>query len=197
MEKLKDTECIETLKEIQGRVTSIALVHEELYRSPDLVTLDFSTYIERMIKYLLIFYSPEKNINLKLNVEKIFIGIDTAIPLGIILNEIISNAVDYAFPNKSEGEISVNLCETENYKRRLKKSGSLRKASKCQNDKHFQYVLIIKDNGVGFPKDINFKETTSLGLQIVNLLNEQIEGCIELETNKGTKFSIFFNNLNK
>jgi two-component sensor histidine kinase len=101
VEKLKDTECIGALKEIQGRITSIALVHEELYRSPDFVTLDFSTYLEKMIKYLLVFYRPEENINLKLNIEKIFIGIDAAIPLGIIINEIIYNAVDYAFPNES------------------------------------------------------------------------------------------------
>ena len=66
--------------------------------------------------------------------------------------------------------------------------------SKCQNEKHFQYVLIVKDDGIGFPKEINFKKPTSLGLQIVNLLVEQIEGCIELETNEGTKFSIWFNN---
>lgn len=148
-----------------------------------------------MIKYLLDFYRPEKNINLKLNVEKIFIGIDTAIPLGIILNELIHNSVDYAFPNKSEGEISVNLCEAENYNQYLKKFWGFRADSKCQNEKHFQYVLIIKDNGMGLPKEIDFKSTNSLGLQIVNLLVEQIEGCIEIETNKGTKFSIWFSDL--
>ena len=84
MEKLKETECIEDLKEIQRRITSIALAHEELYNSPDLASLDFSTYLEKMIKYLIAFYRPEQNINLKLNIEKIFIGIDTAIPLGMM-----------------------------------------------------------------------------------------------------------------
>lgn len=197
VEKLKNTECIEALKEIQGRITSIALVHEELYRSPDLVTLDFSTYLERMIKYLLDFYRPEKNINLKLNLEKIFIGIDTAIPLAIMLNELIHNSVDYAFPNKSAGEISINLCEAENYNQYLKKYEGFRADSKCQNEKHFQYLLIFKDNGIGFPQDIDFKNTSSLGFQIIDLLVEQIEGCIDLETNKGTKFSIWFSDLSK
>jgi two-component sensor histidine kinase len=102
--------------------------------------------------------------------------------------QLLSNAVIHAFPNKCEGEISIQLCEAENYKQYLKKSGDFRADSKCQNEKHFQYVLTIKDNGIGIPKNIDFGKTTSLRLQIVNLLVEQIEGCIELETNKGTKF---------
>lgn len=195
MENLKDTECIGALKEIQGRITSIALVHEELYSSKDFVTLDFSSYLEKMIKYLLVFYRPENNINLKLNVENIFVGIDTAIPLGIILNELIANSEQFAFPNKSEGEISIYLCGAENYKQHLTKSGDIRADSKCQNEKHFQYILIFKDTGIGFPKDIDFKNAVSLGLQIVNLLVEQIEGCIEIEGNTGTKISIWFSNL--
>lgn len=194
IEKLKNTECVEDLKEIQRRITSIALVHEELYSSPQLETIDFSTYLDKMIKYLFEFYRPERNIKLKVNTEKIFVGLDTAIPLGIISNGLLSNAVNHAFPNRREGEISVKLCEAENYKQYLKKSGDFQADSNCQNEKHFQYVLSIKDNGIGFPKEIEFKKTISLGLQIVNLLVEQIEGCIELETNTGTEFIIWFNN---
>ena len=117
---------------------------------------------------------------------------DTAIPLGNIVTELISNALKHAFPDGSEGEISIFLCKKENYKQYLEKSGDIKTDSECKNIEDLQFVLVIKDNGTGFPKEIDFKNTDSLGLQIVTILVEQIEGCIELERNEGTKFSIWF-----
>jgi two-component sensor histidine kinase len=188
-EKLQDTECINTLKEIQGRITSIAFVHDELYSSPDLVTLDFSSYLAKMINYLLDFYKPKnKKISLKLNVEKILVGMDTAIPLGIIVNELLSNAVNYAFPNDIGGEITISLYGTGNHE-------DIGTISKCQGKTHYQYVLIIHDNGIGLPNEIEFESSDSLGFQIVNLLVDQIDGCIEREKSDGTKFCIWFNNI--
>ena len=188
-EKLQNTECINTLKEIQGRITSIAFVHDELYSSPDLVTLDFSSYLAKMIKYLLDFYKPKnKNINLTLNVEKILVGMDTAIPLGIITNELLSNAVNYAFPYDIGGEITISLYDIKNH-------DSIGVISKCQGETHYQYVLIIQDDGIGIPNDIKFESSDSLGFQIVNLLVDQIDGCIERETSNGTKFCVWFNNI--
>lgn len=153
MEKFrdKDKEVIEAFKEIQSRITSIALIHEELYRSTNMVTLDFSSYLKKLIAHILDFYKIKaRNINLKLNLEKVCLGMDTAISLGIIVNELISNSVKHAFPNES-GEISVSLCKVENGKKYLEKSGNIMVDSECRNKKHLQFVLVIKDNGKGFP----------------------------------------------
>lgn len=195
-EKFTDAEFLEALKESQIRIASIALIHAELYRSTNLVTLDFSAYLRKLTAYLFDSYKTlNKNITLKLNVEEVYLGMDTAIPLGIIVNEFISNAVKYAFSKGVNGEIIVNLCKRENYKQHREKSGDIRTDSECQSIKDLQFVLVIKDNGIGLPKEIDFKNTDSLGFQIINLLVEQIDGCIELERNKGTKFSIWFKNV--
>jgi two-component sensor histidine kinase len=134
------------------------------------------------------------NISLKLNLEQIYLGMDTAIPLGNIVTELISNALKHAFPKGSDGEISIFFCKKENYTQYLKRSGDSKTDSECQNIEDLQIVLVIKDNGIGFPNDIDFQNTDTLGLQIVNILVEQIDGCIELERNNGTKFSIWFRN---
>jgi two-component system, sensor histidine kinase PdtaS len=185
---------LEAFKESKDRVATLALIHEELYRSTDTNFLDFSAYLKMLIPYL--FDSYERyNISLKLNLEQVSLGMDTAIPLGNIVTELISNALKHAFPAGSEGEISIFLCKKENYKQYLEKSGDIKKDSECQNIEDLQFVLVIKDNGMGFPKEIDFKNTNSLGLQIVTILVEQIEGCIEIERNQGTKFSIWFKDL--
>lgn len=130
--------------------------------------------------------------SLKLSLEQVNLGMDTAIPLGSIVTELISNAMKHAFPNGSKGKISIILCKKENYKQYLEKSGDFRADSECQDIGDLQFILVIKDNGTGFPKEIDFKNTDSLGLQIVTVPIEQIDGCIELERKNGTEFTIWF-----
>ncbi|AKB81536.1 sensory transduction histidine kinase [Methanosarcina barkeri 3] len=186
---------LEAFKESKNRVASMALIHEELYRSTDSTAqiLDFSAYLTNLATYLFDSYNiKNNNISLKLNLEQVSLNMDTAIPLGNIVTELISNALKYAFVDESKGEISIILCRNENYKQYLEKSRDFRTDFECQNIEDLPFILIIKDNGKGFPREIDFKNTDSLGLQLVNILVEQIDGCIELKRNNGTEFTIWF-----
>ncbi len=190
---------LEAFKESKNRVASMALIHEELYRSPTYSTaqtLDFSAYLTNLTAYLFDSYNIKNdNISLKLNLEQVNLNMDTAIPLGNIVTELISNALKYAFLDESKGEISIILCKNKNYKRYVKKSRDFRTDFECQNIEDLPFVLIVKDNGKGFPKELDFQNTDSLGLQLVNILVQQIDGCIELKRNNGTEFTIWFKDI--
>ncbi|WP_342303773.1 histidine kinase dimerization/phosphoacceptor domain -containing protein [Methanolobus sp. ZRKC5] len=167
-DKFKDEEVIEAFKESQNRVVSMALVHEELYRSQDMESIDFSDYLMKLVNELSYSYAVNKEyIKIKMNVDPTFLDMDTAIPLGMIVNELVSNSFKHAFKQEKEREIYVNLSLED---RKL--------------------TLIVGDNGTGFPENINFKETDSLGLQLVTTLTSQIDGIIELDRSKGTEFRI-------
>jgi two-component sensor histidine kinase len=167
-DKFENEEVVEAFRESQNRVISMALVHEELYRSQDMESIDFSDYLMKLVNELSYSYMVEKkNIRIKLDLDIVFVEMDTAIPLGMIVNEIISNSLKHAFEPGQEGEIFVNLDLTD---------GKL--------------TLTIGDNGRGFPENIDFTRTESLGLQLVTTLTAQINGTIELDTSEGTKFRI-------
>jgi two-component system, sensor histidine kinase PdtaS len=186
----------EAFKESRDRVVSMALIHEELYRSTDATFINFSDFLKKLIPYLFDSYKNiNDNISLKMNIEEVLLEMDTAVPLGNIVTELISNALKHAFPDGNKGEIRIFLCKKENYKQYFVKSGDIKTDSECQNIEDLQFVLVIKDNGMGFPKEIDFKNTDSLGLQIVTILVEQIDGCIELKSNEGTEITIWFSNL--
>jgi|GEM_PF-368871 len=161
------------LRESQGRVKTMAMIHEKLYRSNDFTHIRFDEYIAKLVSD--IFYSCNVNkerIEPVLCVEEVTLNIETAIPCGLIINELISNSLKYAFPNDASGKISLSLL----------KSGK-------------NYELTISDDGVGFPKSLDFRNTDSLGLQLVTNLVDQIDGQIELNTDHGTKFHIEFKEL--
>lgn len=164
-----DAIAFNVLKESQNRVISMAMIHEMLYQSPNLSQIDFSDYIKNLISHINYSYGS-KNINIKLKTEPIDLNIETAIPLGLIINELVSNSLKYAFPNNQKGKITISL-----------------------SPENKEYTLIINDNGIGLPQNMDFKNTeSSLGLQLVNLLVAQLEGNIELNKNKGTKYTIKF-----
>lgn len=167
-----DEKMVAFFTESQNRVKSMALAHEKLYESKDQASIDFVDYIQNMTAFLLQSYRLDSLVKLQLHIEDVFLGIDTAIPCGLIVNELVSNSLKHAFPAGVEGEISITLSS--------------------DND---VFTLIISDNGAGFPDDIDFKNTESLGLQLVNNLVEQIDGTIELDSNDGTKFTISFKDL--
>jgi two-component system, sensor histidine kinase PdtaS len=197
-EKFKDEKFLEAFSESQSRIISMALIHEELYRSTDMDTLDFSEYLNRLTEYLLNTYNVKnENIILKLNIEKVTLGMDTAIPLGIIVNELVSNAIKHAFPGEANGKIIINLCRREDYEQHLEKSRNLRLDMQCINKTNLEYILVISDNGKGLPEYIDLECVDSLGLQLVHILVEQIDGCIEIERNNGTKFTIWFSDAEK
>lgn len=193
-EKFSDKKMLEAFRESQNRVTSMAIIHEELYKGNEIDTLDFAAYLRKLTADLLNSYSIQKeNIELKLDLENICLGMDTAIPLGIIVNELVSNSLKHAFPEGTEGEILISLGRTDSF---IPDTGNPEMAE-CVNGKNLPIKLIVADNGKGIPEGINLKTTESLGLQLVGILIDQIDGCIELKRGKGTEFTILFGDLGK
>lgn len=170
---IKDQDAREVFKDSQNRANSMALIHEQLYGSTDLKMIDFGDYLRNLISDLFSTYVLDPNvIILNMDVDDVNLDINTAIPLGLIVNELISNAMKYAFPDRRKGGINISL---------RSKDGII--------------MMTIADNGVGFPEDLDFKNTESLGLQLVNSLIGQIEGEIELDRNNGTEFKIIFKDI--
>ncbi|MBI5459018.1 PAS domain S-box protein [Methanobacterium sp.] len=167
---IKDKEALGIFKESQSRANSMALIHERLYRSTDLKRINFGDYIRTLSKDLFHTYADGSGrINLDIDVEDVMMDINTSIPLGLILNELVSNALKHGFPDGMSGDITVDF--------------------KLIGD---QYQLKIGDTGIAFPEDIDYRNTESLGLQLVNNLTRQIDGQIELDTSNGTEFCIKF-----
>ena len=177
---------IKLLKDSQNRIASMALIHEQLHTSnpasevTDLSKINFQQYLttlsERLIDSLL-----TKQINLTIDIEEVYLNIETAQPCGLIINELISNAVEHAFPHSDRGNIEIVF----------------------RQNKAKTFTLLFKDDGIGFPQDKNFYTTESLGLELVFTLVEQLEGKINLNSDKhdgmnslrGTEIEITFQEL--
>ena len=160
----------EYLKISQQRVKTMALIHQQLYRSGDLSGIDFGEYLKKLIDHLLTAYGIDKNqIALVVKTKGIFLSIENAIPCGLIVNELISNSLKHAFYKQNKFRVAALLSQENN-----------------------TYNLTIKDNGKGFPKDIDFRNTSSLGMQLVITLTEQLGGEIQLNNSVGTEFIISF-----
>ncbi|MBD2456440.1 PAS domain S-box protein [Nostoc sp. FACHB-87] len=169
--RTQDTEAAAILRDSQNRIASIALVHEKLYRSADLANIDFAQYIPDLTTHLFDSYNVTSNcIKLKIQVNNASLDIETAIPCGLIINELVSNALKYAFPHQSTGEITVSLEQQDNY----------------------NLILIIQDNGVGLPQNFDPKHTKTLGIILVQGLVKQLRGTIEVNSQQGTEFKITF-----
>jgi two-component sensor histidine kinase len=195
-ETVQSQEILKIFKEIQNRVISMALIHEELYKSSEMTTLDFASYLHKLTTNLLSSYTVDnENISLKLNLERVCLGMDTAIPLGIIVNELVSNSLKYAFEPGKKGEISISLYRSENHNGMHENSANSRAETGFKNGKILQYTLVVADNGPGIPEEIDIENADSLGLKLVNVLVEQIEGHLELKRETGTEFRITFSNI--
>lgn len=195
LEVCKTQEVIEAFLESRSRVISMALIHEELYKGDKIDTLDFAAYLNKLTADLFGSYNlGNKDISFKLGLEQVYLGMDTAIPLGIIVNELVSNSFKHAFPAGGEGEIQINLCRTEIS---ALKNNVSDLDKECMKKNGLDYVLEVSDNGKGIPQEIAFPSADSLGLQLVTILVEQIDGCINLERDHGTKFTIWFSDIDK
>jgi PAS domain S-box-containing protein len=185
-ECINDSEVLEAFRESQDRVMSIAFIHEELHEGRGEDALNFSLYLQRLLQNLFQTYrfgNTEICLNLDLE-ENIFFGMDTAVPLGIIVNELISNSLKYAFSGRKTGEIQIKL-----FNRATSKDLNIKEelTGKCT-----RYTLIVSDNGVGIPEKIDFENSDTLGLQLVNLLVDQLDGTLELKRDQGTEFVMKF-----
>ncbi len=168
-----EEEAVNVLKESQNRIKSMAMIHEKLYMSDDLAHINFVDYIQSLVKNLFYSYNVE-NTNIKpiFEVEDVTLNMETAVPCGLIISELVSNSLKYAFPNERKGEIYVSL--------------------KTVDDK---YELIIRENGIGLPEELDFNNLETLGLLLVNNLTEQIDGELTINRSPGTEFKIKFKEL--
>lgn len=168
---IKDKESLSIFRESQNRAKSMALIHEKLYQSNDLKRIDIGDYIRTLARDLFNTYLTDPTlIELDVDVEDIMLDINTSIPLGLILNELISNSLKHAFPDDRNGKIKI----------------------KFHSNDGDGFTLSVIDDGVGFPEGLDFKKTKSLGLRLVSILSEQINGDIEMDRTTGTNFRIRF-----
>lgn len=169
-----DSQLAKMLAESQHRLYSMALIHEKLYRSKNLRQINLGEYIEDLVTNLFHSYNINDNrIQLQVFAEPILLNIETATPCGLIVNELVSNTLKHAFPNGTNGTVSVECYQT--------------------GDREIH--LFVKDNGTGFPKNLDFRKTGSMGFQVICTLTEQLDGTIELSGEIGTVFHLKFNEL--
>lgn len=170
---IKDEKMLEILKETGGRIQSMAIVHTKIYNSKDYEFIQFGEYARNLIENFQTTYGYKlRNVRFDIDIGDLKLNIDTAIPCGLIINELVSNAVKYAFPDGRAGTITVAV-------------------------KHLKdnfYNLIVNDDGIGVTEGVDIKKSDSLGIQLVTLLSRQLNGSIEVNTapDKGTRFTITF-----
>jgi len=168
--QIQDKRVVKLFEESQDRVISMALLHEKMYKSNDLSHIDAREHFTLLSKDLIKTYQVDKTIELDLKVDELDIEMKTLVPLGLIINEMITNSLKYAFQNKDSGVVIVHI-----------------KHLKGEN-----YELLIGDNGIGFPNELNWKEEGSLGLTLIRTFTEQLDGTIERLKVPGTLFKIVF-----
>ncbi len=154
----------------RARVRSMALVHEQLYQSADLARIDFVDYVHDLVGYLGRVYGNMVRVMIEVDIYSAALSVETAVPLGLIINEMVSNAYKHAFVDGRSGQIHIGL----------------------QKMKNNQFCLSVQDNGIGFPADIDFRRSPSLGLTIIMTLVDQLQGEIELDIQDGTRFELTF-----
>ena len=170
-EKIVDSYDREMFLDSQNRVKSMAMIHEKLYRTEDMSHIDFSNYIHELSSYLVQLYKvrPDK-IRLNVSLEPVYLSVDTAIPCGLIVNELVSNCIKHAYPGDRKGTIDVRFEQDA--------AG---------------YRLSVRDDGVGLPPGLDYRNTTSLGLELVNILGGQINGTLDVQSSPGdTCFKLIF-----
>ena len=168
---IKDEHTLKTVKDGQNRVRAMALVHEKFYQSDEIGTIDFKEYAEKVCYYLRQSYlGAESKVNINIQSDQVALDMDTAMPCGLLITEIVSNSMKYAFPQNRAGEIFIRIRKEEENK----------------------IVIQISDNGVGMPTEVSIDKSESMGLQLINALTNQLDGNLEVQRDRGTQFSITF-----
>jgi two-component sensor histidine kinase len=174
--RVSDPQILQAFQDTGNRIRSMSLVHEKLYQSKDLSHIDLKDYIKDLAHSLLLNYQMESGkISLQLDLQSVIVNIDTTMPCGLMLNEIISNAIKHAFPGGRKGTISIFLSSSED--------GDIE--------------LRVADDGVGLPSELDIWNTDSLGLKLINNLAEsQLQGKLAVRREQGTEFRLLFRELN-
>ena len=168
---ITDEKVIGILRESQNRIRSMALIHQTLYESKDFVQVDFSNFLETLAPTLISSYGVDADrVTLTIEAAQVQLPINAAIPCGLIVNELISNALKHAFPDGRTGEIAIELAP----------------------EADGRAMLSVSDSGVGFPPGIDLAQTTTLGLQLVSLLTDQLGGELEVHLANPTRFILRF-----
>ena len=171
---IKDEDDKELFLNSQNRVKSMSLIHEKLYRSDDMTSVNFKDYIRSLSALLISSYRKDHTlVTIKSESKNVFLDIGSAIPCGLIINELITNSLKYAFPDSRKGTISISL----------------------EEDADKNKILTISDDGIGMALDTNLETSETLGLQIVDALTSQLHATVRIDTKKGTKFIITFREL--
>jgi len=164
-------EVVAMFMESQNRIRSMALIHEKLYQSADLAKIDFAEYVDSLTSYLYRTYAVNPSlIKLTMSIENVYLDVEAALPCGLMINELVSNSLKYAFPHERQGQITIALAR--------------------QNDGRL--ALRVHDNGVGLPEGLDVRNSKSLGLKLVNILTKQLGGDLAYQQNDGTKFKVVF-----
>jgi two-component sensor histidine kinase len=173
---VEDPQLLQVFQDSQHRVRSMALVHEKLYQSQNLADIKTEDYVQNLVQYLFSAYNNRPNtIRLIINVDNITLDIYKAVPCGLIISELVSNTLKYAFPETSvqsfhNAELQIQL--------------------RVRSDE--QLILTVSDNGVGLPSDLDWQNASSLGLRLVWMLTQQLQGVLEVNTDSGTTFKVTF-----
>ena len=168
---IKDPKTLEILKESENRIRSMAIVHNKLYNTKDYVNIDFGDYVKSLTESFYTTFGLNLSIiKFDIDIKDIVLNIDTAIPCGLIINELVSNSIKYAYPNNEKGIIKISLHAGYN--------GS--------------FTLIVNDNGIGLPVDFDVNASKTLGIELVKLLTNQLNGKLEIINNNGAEFKIIF-----
>ncbi|MBF0456689.1 MAG: response regulator [Nitrospirae bacterium] len=172
---IKDPETLDMFKDSQNRLQTMALLHEKLYQSDNMAEIDFAKYLNNLLDHLYRSYCIDtSSILMNTDIEDATIGLDTAVPCGLIINELVSNSLKHAFKNAEGGSLSVSLHKLDDGR----------------------FKLTVSDTGVGLPDGIDLKNAKTLGLRLVNaLVVEQLEGTLEFNSNNGASFWIVFKEL--
>jgi two-component sensor histidine kinase len=173
-ENIEDPNVLSSIKEGQSRVQAMSLIHSNLYQSEHINNVNIENYLKELVVYLSqMFAGQSKDIKIEVDANKIEFDIDTAIPLGLIVNELVSNAYKYAFDNQQQGKIQVKV--------------------KALNET--DYELNVKDNGKGLPDDFDPAKSKSLGLKLVKILSKQLRGKFRSSSSNGAVFVVTFKDL--
>jgi PAS domain S-box-containing protein len=171
----EDRRMLDVFTEIQNRIQTMVLIHEQLYQSKDLGQVDFGEYIGRLVENLCFSYSQlDSYIQPHLEVASVPLNLETAIPCGLLINELVTNSLKHGYPKGRYGEIYIQF----------------------DRDKDELLHLRVQDNGVGIPDRINWQNSPSLGLKLVRILAQQLKAKIECDRTNGTSFSLTFQELN-